>query len=214
VTPCSPVSGYQVSGWPAALIWEVLWRWRQHASPKHRHMSTQVHDVPILGAMTAPHLIRLYGSHIFYISLQETPWEADSCWTNKEIALILWSTTAPYRFHYIPLLVSVFSQMNLLHAPPRPNHRISLTSVLILSYGLCLGLQSGLFPLGVFTKTLYAFVPSHTCHMPCPSHPCLSDHQIAIGEEYRPWVPRVITQFSPVLQTENSRKRVFSIRVS
>jgi hypothetical protein len=41
------------------------------------------------------------------------------------------------------------------------------------SIHLCLGLPSDLFPSGFPTKVLYAFLSSHACYIPIPSHsPC------------------------------------------
>jgi hypothetical protein len=45
------------------------------------------------------------------------------------------------------------------------NHLISLTSILILSYHLCLGILSGLFPFGFPSKIQYTFSFS-----PCVLH--------------------------------------------
>ena len=35
--------------------------------------------------------------------------------------------------------------------------------------------------------TLYAYLLSHACHMPCPSHPPWFYHTNNIGEEYESW---------------------------
>jgi hypothetical protein len=50
--------------------------------------------------------------------------------------------------------------------PPQP---VFLTSILIPSSHLRLGLPSGPFPTGFPTKTLFTFL-SHVCHMPRPPH--------------------------------------------
>jgi hypothetical protein len=53
-----------------------------------------------------------------------------------------------------------------------PYHPISLRSILIFFTHLRLGLPSGLFPSGLPTNILYAFLFSpYSCYMPCPSHP-------------------------------------------
>ena len=45
-----------------------------------------------------------------------------------------------------------------------------LDTLLILSYNLRIGFQSGLLPSPFPTKTLYALL-THVCYMPCPSRP-------------------------------------------
>jgi hypothetical protein len=52
-----------------------------------------------------------------------------------------------------------------------PLHRILPRYILILSSHLSLGLPSGHFPLAFPTRTLYAFLFTHACYIPCPSHP-------------------------------------------
>jgi hypothetical protein len=64
----------------------------------------------------------------------------------------------------------------------------SWRSILILSYHLCLGFPSGLFPSGFPIKTLYTplLSPMHTT---CPTHHILLDLIIwmIFGEQYRSW---------------------------
>jgi hypothetical protein len=58
-----------------------------------------------------------------------------------------------------------------------PHHPIPLSSILILSTHLHLGLPSGLFPSGFPINVPYIFLFSpHSCYMPCPSHPPWLDH--------------------------------------
>jgi hypothetical protein len=68
-----------------------------------------------------------------------------------------------HSIHKSPPQVPILSQLDLLYTP----HPISLRSILIPSSYLRLGLHSGLLPLGLQARTLYAF-PSHACYM---SHP-------------------------------------------
>jgi hypothetical protein len=49
-----------------------------------------------------------------------------------------------------------------------PSIPVSLRPILMLSSHLCLGLHSGLLPLGLPTKT---FLLPHVCHVPCRPHP-------------------------------------------
>jgi hypothetical protein len=64
-------------------------------------------------------------------------------------------------------------------------HRIFLRPILILSYHLCLGLSSGLFPSVFRIKYLYAF-PFSPIRVTCPTHLILSNFIILIisGEQY------------------------------
>jgi hypothetical protein len=56
------------------------------------------------------------------------------------------------------------------------SHPISLSSILILSAHLHLGLYSDLFPSGVTTNILYAFLFPIRATCPCLSHPPWPDH--------------------------------------
>jgi hypothetical protein len=55
-----------------------------------------------------------------------------------------------------------------------------------LSSHLRLGLPSGLFPSGFPTNIPHAF-SSHSCYMPCPSHPPWLDNSNYVCEEYKLW---------------------------
>jgi hypothetical protein len=57
---------------------------------------------------------------------------------------------------------------------PTPSHPISLSSILILSTNLRLGLPRGLFPSGYPTNILYAFLVS-PIRATCPAHHILLD---------------------------------------
>ena len=66
--------------------------------------------------------------------------------------------------------------------PPHP----TWMNILILSFHLCLGFPSGLFPSGFPTKTLYTRLLS-PIHATCPVHHILLDliTRTILGEEYR-----------------------------
>jgi len=68
-----------------------------------------------------------------------------------------------------------------------PPHPTSWRSILILSFHLCLGLPSGLFPLGFPTKPLYMPLPYPICAT-CPAHLIILNFitWTIFGEQYRP----------------------------
>jgi hypothetical protein len=98
-----------------------------------------------------------------YSSLNGTdvsPWDAQIFPKN------LWNPNVKYRVHKSLPLIPVLSQMNPVHTP----HPIYLTSVLILSSHLLVGLSSGHFLSGFLTRTLCAILfymragcPARTC---------------------------------------------------
>jgi hypothetical protein len=67
-------------------------------------------------------------------------------------------------------------------------HHVLLTSILELSWHICLGFHSGVFPWGfsyqnfVFTSPLF-----HACYIPCQSYPSWFDDHFNICEEYVLW---------------------------
>jgi hypothetical protein len=87
-------------------------------------------------------------------------WEAPSCRVTEEFPSILWNTNVHYSVHKSPQLVPILSQINPVHTTPS-----YLSSNLILSSRLRLGLSSGLFHSGFPTKILYSFIFS-----PCMLH--------------------------------------------
>jgi hypothetical protein len=110
-------------------------------------------------------------------------WEAASCAATQELSSILWNPKFHYHVHKSPPLIPILSQINPIHTIPS-----YLRSILILSTQLRLGLPSGLFPSGIPTNILYAFLFSHI-RATCPVHLILTDLIILIilGEEYKLW---------------------------
>jgi hypothetical protein len=88
--------------------------------------------------------------------------EANSRSATLEIANILLNQKVHYRVHKSPPLVSILSQKNPVHTPPR-----SLRSISILSSYLHLGLPSGPFSSGFPTKPHMYSAPM--C-VTCPVH--------------------------------------------
>jgi hypothetical protein len=91
--------------------------------------------------------------------------------------------------------LSLFRARSVQSMPP---HLSPWRSFLILFSHLPLGLQSGLFPSGFPTRTLYRSFLPNTCYMPRPSHSSRFDHPYNIG-----WwlqiIKLIIKYFSPVL---------------
>jgi hypothetical protein len=82
-------------------------------------------------------------------------WEAVSRSATQEIPNILWNPKVHSHVHKSPPLILILSQINPTHTIPS---YLSLISILILFTHLLLGLSSGLFPSGLPTKILYAFL--------------------------------------------------------
>jgi hypothetical protein len=76
---------------------------------------------------------------------QSPSWEANRFPASQEIPRIIWNTKVHYRTHKCPSPVPIMIQL----------HPTSWRSILIIPFHLRLRLPSGLFPLGVPTKTLY-----------------------------------------------------------
>jgi hypothetical protein len=99
-------------------------------------------------------------------SMEQNPSEeANSFSARQEIPRILWNLKLNYCVHKISPLVPTLSQIN----PITHSHPIYLTSKLILSFHLWVGLPDDPFLSDFPTKTMYAF-PFHqrTFRMPLP----------------------------------------------
>jgi hypothetical protein len=95
---------------------------------------------------------------------------------------MLWNPKIYYHVHKSPPLVPILSQINPINTIP------SLRSILILFTHLRLGLPSGLFPSGIPTNILNAFLFS-PIRATFPVHRILPELIILIilGEEYKLW---------------------------
>jgi hypothetical protein len=91
-------------------------------------------------------------------------WEAANCAATQELTSILWKPKVHYRNNKSPPLVPILNQINPIHAIP-----FYLRHILILSAHLLLGLPSRLFPSGLPTNILYAFLFS-PIRVTCPDH--------------------------------------------
>ena len=108
--------------------------------------------------------------------------EANGFSASQEIPRILWNPKVHRRIYKCPPPVPNLSQLDPVHTP----HFSSLRSILILSSHLHLGLPSGLFPLGFYTKTLHMslILPIRATQ---PVHLTLLDiiTRTILGEPYR-----------------------------
>jgi hypothetical protein len=101
---------------------------------------------------------------------QSLSWEADSHSASQEIPCLLWIPKLHYRVHKSPPLVSVLSQINLIHTFPSCFPKIHSNIILPSTSSL----PSGLFRLGLPTKIPYAFLIS-PIRATCSAHLILLD---------------------------------------
>jgi hypothetical protein len=96
--------------------------------------------------------------------------EKANCATTQELPNILWDLKVHYRVDKSPPLVPILSQINPIH---ETSSYFSLSSTLLVSSCLRLGLPSGLFHSDFPTDILYAFITllPCSCYILCPSHP-------------------------------------------
>jgi hypothetical protein len=100
---------------------------------------------------------KAHGLYTNFLELSPS-WEATSCAATQELPNILWNPKVHHCVHKSPPLVPILRQINPVHTTPS-----YLRSILILSTHLCLGLPRSLFPSGILTNILYAFL-SATIH--------------------------------------------------
>ena len=119
-------------------------------------------------------------------------WRSQPFSATLENSRILWNPKVHYRIHKCPPYVTILRQNNPGHDPLPTSWR----SILILASHLCLNFQSGVFPSGFLTKTLYTSLLSpYVLHVPPISS--RFDHPNNIG-----WVVEIIKfliiWFSPI----------------
>ena len=102
--------------------------------------------------------------HSLTHSMQQSPsWDANRFSASQEIPRILWNPKVHYRIHKCPPPVPNLSHIDQVHT----SHPTSSRSILILSFHLCLGLPSGLFPSGSPPKPCTSLFPlPHALHSP------------------------------------------------
>ena len=112
---------------------------------------------------------------------QSHSWKTNRFSARQEISCILWNQSFKTAFIWAYHL-SFFEPDQSSQYP----HPTSYRSILILSFHLCLGLPSGLFPSGFLTKTLYKPLLSPICAT-CPDSLILLDFitRTILGEEKR-----------------------------
>jgi hypothetical protein len=105
-----------------------------------------------------------HGERSLHSLMELSPsWEAVNCAATQELPSILQNPKDHYRVHKSPPLVPTEPDQS------NPSHPISLKSILMLSTHLHLGLPSGLYPSGIPTNILHAFLFS-PIRATCPAH--------------------------------------------
>jgi hypothetical protein len=108
----------------------------------------------------------------YQILMEQSPCEAKSHWTSREISRLLWNPKDRYGVHNSPPLVPTLIQMHPIHnfPPYFPNIDINIIFT-------CTPMSpSGLFPSGFLTKMMYAFLSLPSCYLHRLSHPPWCDH--------------------------------------
>jgi hypothetical protein len=91
-------------------------------------------------------------------------WEAADCAATQEFPGILWNPKVRYRIQKSLPLVPILSQIDPIHTIPSYLSKMHFNIVHLRTFGL----PSGLFPSGILTNILYAFLFS-PIHATCPA---------------------------------------------
>jgi hypothetical protein len=95
--------------------------------------------------------------------MEQSPWKASSHSASQEIPRLLWNSNVHYRVQNTPPHVSILSQISPVHIFPSC-FRVIQSNIILLPSD---------FP----NQILYAFLVSHVCYMPRPSHPPSHDYR-------------------------------------